>query len=74
MMDAEWQIGLKFLQKGEYEWPIRFEVNKDTQLVEAKYQKKAKDDQIRETPFVGVVQAAETETLASRIDATRFKQ
>ena len=72
--DTEWQCGPKFLQRGEDEWPARFEVNKDTQLVEAKYQKKTKDDQIRETPFVGVVQAAETETLASRIDATRFSR
>ena len=72
--DTEWQNGPKFLQKCEKEWPARFEVNKDTQLIEAKHQKKAKDDQIRESPFVGVVQATETETLASRIDATRFSK
>ena len=72
--DTEWQNGPRFLQKCEEEWPARFEVNKDTQLIEAKHQKKAKDDQIRGSPFVGVVQATETETFASRIDATRFSK
>ena len=72
--DTEWQNGPEFMQKDEDERPARFEVSKDNQLIEAKYQKKSKDSQMTENPFVGMAQETDKETLASRIDATRFSK
>ena len=65
--ESDWQKGQQFLTTVLQEWPIRFEVNKSVSLPETKETRNQKEGF---TNFVGI--AHMQETLADRIDASRF--
>ena len=71
--DTVWQCGPEFLQEEIACWPVRFEVNQKVQVSEFHTAMKTKASETSE--LVASVQANQpVDTLASRIDATRFSK